>query len=223
MVGSARLMFRGDLARVEDGEMSGAVTVFATGSDFGRAMPGQPISFRARLAKPGRRDLSIATLTAVGRPQFGSAPVVQRIAQSIRDRFATACRSALPTDQAAMLPGLVLGDTSAVPASTTAEFRTAGLTHLTAVSGANVSIVCGAVLLSARFIGPRGAVGLAAIALVAFVFVVQPGASVLRAAVMGAIGLMGVLTSLIAKDGLSRDNVRKKKVRRRDGSTGRKW
>ena len=47
----------------------------------------------------------------------------------------------------------------------------------------------------ARFIGPRGAVGLAAIALVAFVFVVQPGASVLRAAVMGAIGLMGVLTS----------------------------
>lgn len=195
MVGSARLMFRGDLARVEDGEMSGAVTVFATGSDFGRAMPGQPISFRARLAKPGRRDLSIATLTAVGRPQFGSAPVVQRIAQSIRDRFATACRSALPTDQAAMLPGLVLGDTSAVPASTAAEFRTAGLTHLTAVSGANVSIVCGAVLLSARFIGPRGAVGLAAIALVAFVFVVQPGASVLRAAVMGAIGLMGVLTS----------------------------
>lgn len=195
MVGSGRLMFRGDLARTGDHQMSGAVTVFATGPDFGRAIPGQPIRFRARLAKPGRRDLSVAVLTAVGRPEFGPIPAAQRAAQSLRERFATACREVLPAGQAAMLPGLVLGDTSMVPAATTAEFRTAGLTHLTAVSGANVSIVCGAVLLSARFLGPRPAVGLAAVALVAFVFVVQPGASVLRAAVMGAIGLMGVLSS----------------------------
>lgn len=195
MVGSGRLMFRGDLALLDGDGMGGAVTVFATGPDFGRAIPGRPIRFRARLAKPSRRDLSVAVLTAVGRPEFGSAPAVQRAAQSLRDGFAAACRAVLPAAQAAMLPGLVLGDTSAVPAATTAEFRTGGLTHLTAVSGANVSIVCGAVLLSARFIGPRPATGLAALALVAFVFVVQPGASVLRAAVMGAIGLMGVLSS----------------------------
>jgi predicted membrane metal-binding protein len=43
------------------------------------------------------------------------------------------------------------------------------VTHLTAVSGANVTIVCAAVLFSARLIGPRAAVVLAAIALVAFV------------------------------------------------------
>ncbi|MCX6479479.1 MAG: ComEC/Rec2 family competence protein, partial [Mycobacterium sp.] len=42
---------------------------------------------------------------------------------------------------------------------------------------------------------PRPAVVLAALALVAFVVVVQPGASVLRAAVMGAIGLMAVLSA----------------------------
>lgn len=195
MAGSGRLMFRGDLATVADVEMAGAVSVFATGPDFGRASPGRPIRFRARLARPSRRDLSVAVLTAVGRPEFGSAPAVQRAAQSLRERFAAACRAVLPAAEAAILPGLVLGDTSAVPASITAEFRAAGLTHLTAVSGANVSIVCGAVLLSARFIGPRPAVGLAAVALVGFVFVVQPGASVLRAAVMGAIGLMGVLSS----------------------------
>ncbi len=64
-----------------------------------------------------------------------------------------------------------------------------------AVSGANVTIVCGAVLFSSRLIGPRAAVGLAALALVAFVVVVQPTASVLRAAVMGAIALLGVLSS----------------------------
>ena len=77
----------------------------------------------------------------------------------MRADFADAVRLALPADQAAMLPALVLGDTSTVPAQTTEDFRTAGLTHLTAVSGANVTIVCGAVLLTAALVGPRVAVG----------------------------------------------------------------
>lgn len=93
-----------------------------------------------------------------------------------------------------MLPALVLGDTSTVTGQTTAQFRTAGLTHLTAVSGANVTIVCGAVLMTAALIGPRAAVGLAALGLIGFVVVVQPSASVLRAAAMGAVTLLAVLT-----------------------------
>jgi competence protein ComEC len=93
-----------------------------------------------------------------------------------------------------MLPALVLGDTSALSADTMAQFRASGLTHLTAVSGANVTIVCGAVLLTAALVGPRIAVGLAAAALVAFVIVVQPSASVLRAAVMAAITLLALVT-----------------------------
>jgi competence protein ComEC len=101
----------------------------------------------------------------------------------------------LPADQAAMLPALVLGDMSTVTPVAGQEFRTAGLTHLTAVSGANVTIVCGAVLFSSRLIGPRAAVALAGVALALFVVVVQPSASVLRAAVMGAIALVGVLSS----------------------------
>ena len=195
MVGSGRLMFRGDLACVGDDEMTGAVTVFASGPDFGRLIPGQPARFRARISRPLRRDLTVAVLTAAGRPTFGSVPVVQRLAQSLRDGFAAAGAAVLPADQAAMLPGLVLGDTSAVPAATTTEFRTAGLTHLMAVSGANVSIVCGALLLCAQLVGPRPAVVLAALGLAAFVIVVGPGASVLRAAIMASIGLLAVLSS----------------------------
>src|SRR5260370_2441496 len=87
------------------------------------------------------------------------------------------------------------GDPSTVTAEASREFRAAGMTHLTAVSGANVTIVCAAVLFRARLIGPRSAVALAAVALVAFVIVVQPTASVLRAAVMGAIALAGTLSS----------------------------
>ncbi|MEI6253465.1 MAG: ComEC/Rec2 family competence protein [Mycobacteriaceae bacterium] len=192
--GPARVMFRADLIRLADAETDGTVTVFAPAVDFGQLGAGQPARFRADIARPTRRDLSVAVLTAAGRPVFGEPPALQRTARAVRDRFAAAAREVLPPDQAAMLPGLVLGDTAAVPAATTADFRTAGLTHLTAVSGANVTIICAVMLLSAHLVGPRAAVALAALALAVFVVVVEPTASVLRAAIMAAIGLMAVLS-----------------------------
>lgn len=194
-LGSSRLMFRATLQRVRAQEISGRVVVFARASDFGGVMVGQPVQFTARVGRPTRRDLTVAVLNASGRPTVGSAGAVQRAAHGVRTRFASAAKEVLPSEQAAMLPALVLGDTGAVTAETNSDFRAAGLTHLMAVSGANVTIVCGAVLFSARLIGPLAAVALAALALVAFVIVVQPTASVLRAAVMGAIALAAMLSS----------------------------
>ncbi|MGY4710498.1 ComEC/Rec2 family competence protein [Mycolicibacterium sp. CBM1] len=194
-VGSGRVMFGGTLGAVDDREISGRVVVFASGSRFGGLMAGQPARFTARIGRPARHDLTVAALNATGEPVLGAASPIQRAARAVRARFAQAARDVLPVQQAAILPGLVLGDTSTVTPQTTVEFRTAGLTHLTAVSGANVTIVCGTVLLSARIVGPRAAVGLAAAALLAFVFVVQPSASVLRAAVMGAIALLAMVSA----------------------------
>ncbi|SOJ56213.1 ComE operon protein 3 [Mycobacterium simulans] len=194
-LGRGRLMFRATMHRLYDDEISGRVVVFARASEFGELMVGQPMRFMASIARPTRHDLTVAVLNATGRPTQGQAGPPQRAAHTVRSRFATAVRQVLPADQAAMLPALVLGDTATVTAGTSAEFRAAGMTHLTAVSGANVTIVCAAVLFSARLIGPRAAVGLAAVALVAFVTVVQPTPSVLRAALMGAIALAAMLTS----------------------------
>ncbi len=193
-VGGGRLMFRGDLKAVDDRPLGGRVVVFASGMGFGELTAGRPATFRARVGAPMRRDLTVAVLSAAGEPTVGGAGLVQRIAARVRAAFADAARTALPADQAAMLPALVLGDTSTLTAPTVDEFRVAGLTHLTAVSGANVTIVCGAVLLAAGVVGPRAAVGMAGLALLAFVVVVQPSASVLRAAVMGAITLLAVVT-----------------------------
>lgn len=195
MVAGGRLMFRADLEGVGPHETGGRVLVFASGPRFGASTPGTPMRFRARVSRPRRHDLTVATLTATGEPVLGTPSAVQRAAAAVRARFAAAARDALPAEAAAMLPALVLGDTSTVPEADAQRFRTAGLTHLTAVSGANVTIVCGTVLLAAGMIGPRAAVALAAVALAAFVVVVQPGASVLRAALMGAITLLGVLTA----------------------------
>jgi len=69
-----------------------------------------------------------------------------------------------------------------------------GMTHLTAVSGANCSLILGALLLAARTVrlprAPAAAVALGGLAL--FVLMVGPDASVLRAALMGAIGLVSL-------------------------------
>ena len=193
-LGGNRTMFRGVLRDIDGHEASGRVVVFASAAAFPELSPGRPVGFRAQIGRPTRRDLTVAVLSATGLPTWGEAATVHRAAQAIRTAFADAARGALPADQAAMLPALVLGDTSAVSPQTTAEFRASGLTHLTAVSGANVTIVCGAVLLSAGLVGPRVAVMLAAFALLGFVIVVQPSASVLRAAVMGAVTLLAVVS-----------------------------
>ncbi|SRX94617.1 hypothetical protein MSP7336_02876 [Mycobacterium shimoidei] len=194
-LGGARLMVRATIQRLGEQQISGRVVVFAPAHAFNDVMVGQPLRFRARITRPTRRDLTVAVLNAIGAPTTGRAALPHRAAHAVRTRFAAAARRVLPAGQAAMLPALVLGDTSAVTTTTSREFRAAGLTHLMAVSGANVTIVCGAVLFSARLVGPRVAVALAAVALVVFVIVVQPTASVLRAAVMGAIALVGVLSA----------------------------
>ena len=190
--GGGRVMFRAALRRIGTDDAGGRVLVFATARDYADVASGRPVRFTARVGKPKRHDLSVAVLTATGKPTHGQASALQRAGEGVRRRFAEAAR-VLPGDQAAMLPALVLGDTSAVPEATTAEFRAAGLTHLTAVSGANVTIVCGAVLLVSRLIGPRAAVLLAGVALAGFVVVVQPSPSVLRAALVGAVGLLGIV------------------------------
>ncbi|MGV0717100.1 ComEC/Rec2 family competence protein [Mycolicibacterium sp. XJ662] len=193
-LGGNRAMFRGSLVALDGHEMTGRVVVFASTIAVADLAAGQPAGFRARIGRPTRRDLSVAVLSASGDLSRGEASPIHRAAHRVRRGFADAARRVLPADQAAMLPALVLGDTSAVGSRTIAEFKASGLTHLTAVSGANVTIVCGAVLLAAGMIGPRVAVVLAAVVLVAFVVVVQPSASVLRAAVMGGITLLALLT-----------------------------
>jgi competence protein ComEC len=193
-LGGGRLMFRAVLHEVDGQPSSGRVVVFAGADGFSEVSAGRPAAFRARIGRPTRRDLTVAVLSAMGGAAVGTATPVHRMALHLRTGFADTARGVLPADQAVMLPALVLGDTAAVPPPTTADFRAAGLTHLTAVSGANVTMVCGAVLLSAAVLGPRAAVGLAALALVAFVVVVQPSASVLRAAVMAGITLLAMVT-----------------------------
>lgn len=100
----------------------------------------------------------------------------------------------LPGDGGALLPGLAIGDTSAVSDSLDDAMKATALSHLTAVSGANCAVVVGLIMLLGAAVGASRVlrIALALVVLAGFVVVVTPDASVLRAAVMAALVLFAL-------------------------------
>ncbi|WP_168404775.1 ComEC/Rec2 family competence protein [Arthrobacter silvisoli] len=114
-------------------------------------------------------------------------------AAATRERYRVAT-ARFGGDSAGLLPGMVIGDTEGMDEGLVAAMRDTGTTHLTAVSGANCSLILGLLIVlarSCRLRRPAAAV-LALCGLGAFVWLVGPEPSVLRAAVMGAIGFLAL-------------------------------
>lgn len=101
----------------------------------------------------------------------------------------------VPPRAGALVAGLAVGDESLQSAELDEQMRASGLSHLTAVSGGNVSIVVVLVVwlvtLLRRGLAARVVSALAALAF--FVVLVGPAPSVLRAAAMGGLVLIGML------------------------------
>ena len=120
--------------------------------------------------------------------------MLHRAAGSLRDGLADSAGRVLDARPAGLLPGLVVGDTRALDPVLAEDFRRAGLTHLTAVSGANVAIVLTGILwpLRRRAVDRRLQALVAGIGLAGFVLLAGAEASVLRAAAMGGVTLVAL-------------------------------
>jgi competence protein ComEC len=99
-------------------------------------------------------------------------------------------------DARAMVPALVVGDDQRMSDDVVADFRTCGLTHLAAVSGTNLTLVVGFLVVLARWAGvrARGLTVVGVLGVVGFVLLARPEPSVLRAAAMGSVALVGMGT-----------------------------
>ncbi len=180
---------------VEQRRVRVPVLVIAAEPAWKDLLPSQRIRFTARLIPPRGGELLAAVVLVRGPPhRIGSPSLIQRSANTIRSRLRTAS-SGLPPDERGVLPGLVDGDTSLVPPDLADAFEKAGLTHLMAVSGENLSLIIGAVLFFGRFtgLGRRAGPLLAGVSILGFVIVARPSPSVLRATVMGAVTLAAVV------------------------------
>jgi competence protein ComEC len=171
-----------------------AQLVVMGGGDWGSVVTGQLVRATGKLRAPVPGTEEAAILTASSGPgQATAVPILEGTAKELREQF-VAASSFLAPDPRGLLPGMVTGDTTALDEGLETAMKGVGMTHLTAVSGANCSLVLGALLLACRGLRlPRlPAAALAGAGLWLFVLLVGPDASVLRAALMGAIAVVSL-------------------------------
>lgn len=152
---------------------------------------GDVITLRGSLQRtePGD-DVAFLVFARDPAQQLSRAAGLVGSATALRTEFSTLV-ARLPGPGAGLLPGLAIGDTSAVSSQLDSDMKTASLSHLTAVSGSNCAIVVGVVFALTALAGaPRRArIVVSAAALAGFVVLVTPEPSVLRAAAMAGIAL----------------------------------
>lgn len=179
-------------------ETSQQVVVFAA-ADVGEALagiaPGSVVELRASLApaESASSEAVIVRAREVEAVPEGPGPV-DVLVNSLRDGLHRAAATHSPPAQAALVPSLVVGDTSGITEEMTADFKATSLSHLLAVSGANLTLMLAVVLAVARSVGVRGwAVrGIAVSCVVLFVLVCRSEPSVIRAAAMGLVSLSAI-------------------------------
>ena len=116
------------------------VVVLSSSTDWLPLLPSQRVRVEGRLRAAERGDDVAAVLSGRGDPVVPSGPSrVHRAAGHLREGLRRAV-DPLPARERGLLPGLVVGDTSRLSEEVREDFRTVGLTHLTAVSGSNVAI-----------------------------------------------------------------------------------
>ncbi len=119
-----------------------------------------------------------------------------RASEAVRAAARQRALDSLPPERAGLLVGIALGDTSLEPAELDRAFTTAGLTHLTAVSGQNLAVVLAAglgIAVALRASRPLLA-GLGIVLIVLFALLTRWEPSVLRASTMAVLALLGVAT-----------------------------
>lgn len=142
---------------------------------------------------PGVSQEVLAGTVEVTAPPRGLAA----FAQHVRDAFGASVAAHMGPASRGLTPGMVLGDTSAQTAAEQQAYIDTGLSHLSAVSGANVAIVTtfAVVAATALRLGLRARLAAAAAALLGFAALVGPEPSVLRASATGLAGLVAVVSS----------------------------
>ncbi|WP_221352555.1 ComEC/Rec2 family competence protein [Streptomyces beigongshangae] len=181
-----------------------------TGSPWLSLLPstGLRVTARAVPASGGDRFAAVLRVRGNGPPKVVGRPSgTQRFAGELRGRL-RAATDGLEPDARALLPGLVVGDTSRITPELDEAFRATDLTHILAVSGANFMIVLALLIgppgraqrIERRGLAPRLGLPLRTTALcggaltLGFVIVCRPDPSVLRAATCGSIALLAIAT-----------------------------
>ncbi len=168
------------------------VRIVVTGENLNKARRGDDVQLRGLIdpsfpqGPPTAGLLKDDRVVIVARPQGW-----QRWVRELRERLVQAC-AGLTEQGRALVPGMAIGDDRAMGPELRRAFRTASLSHLTAVSGSHLAIVLGV----APYLLPksrRGRIFGMGIVLLGFVALVGPTPAVLRAVLSSGSALLGAL------------------------------
>ncbi|WP_415105918.1 ComEC/Rec2 family competence protein [Micropruina sp.] len=153
--------------------------------------PGTRVRATVRLAPAEPDEAEIVLLRAREGPAVVAPPApLDAAVEAVRAGLRSSAAH-LDPEPRALVPALVVGDTSAMPSDLVDRFKVVGLTHLTAVSGANLTLLLAFLGTVARSCGVTGwwLRGLLGLGVVGFVLLCHAEPSVVRAAAMGLVGL----------------------------------
>ena len=169
-----------------------APVVVMAAADWPRLPLGTRLETTARLV-PGDGDVA-ALARPTGDPRVVSGPDAWWDAAAAVRRSVRAAVSGRDADARELVPALAVGDDGGLDPDLADDFRTTGLTHLLAVSGTNLTLVVGFLLVLGRWVGIRGPwlYALGGLGIVGFVLTARAEPSVVRAAAMGAVALVGM-------------------------------
>ncbi|UGY91398.1 ComEC/Rec2 family competence protein [Streptomyces gobiensis] len=175
-------------------------------------LPSTQLRLSARLTPPlddqGGDLTAVLRVTGSGPPEVIAPPTgPHRLAGHLRAALREAT-DGLPGDARAMLPALVVGDTSRIPPELREAVQATDMTHMIVVSGAHLGIVLAVLIgtpgtasraerggLAARLGVPlRTTAVLGGGLVLGFIVLCRPGPSVLRASVCGGIALLAIAT-----------------------------
>lgn len=115
------------------------------------------------------------------------------IIETLRERFLLSL-TGVNSDASALVAGLTIGERTLLSEQVTLQMKTLSLTHLVAVSGANLAIILGAVYFLSAALGAGRSLRFASalIVMVGYVLLVGPESSVIRAATMAVFVMVGL-------------------------------
>lgn len=114
---------------------------------------------------------------------------------ALKKNYLNSLKHILPEPSASLAGGITVGERRSLGDTLTEEFRTVGLIHIVVLSGYNIAIIV--IFINALLLAlpQRARQMLAILSIVAFTILVGASATVVRAAIMGCIGSLGVMAS----------------------------
>ena len=182
-----RLIQTGQIAGIawidSTGTSGDSLVILSSTLDVGR---GDRITFRS--AEPSSGDFVFADETVVVHTAGG----LENVRRTIRESASARLLDRLPGSTGSLSLGLLIGDDSGFTEREREQVRASGLSHLTAVSGSNVTLVVAVLAFVLRASNKRSWRWIATlvIGIVGYGWIVGAEPPIVRAAIMGSLALV---------------------------------